>query len=197
MAQLDFWVYVGSTYSYLTVMRIEGLAERAGVTVEWRPFSVRAIMLEMDNIPFAGKPAKMAYMWRDMERRAEKHGLPCRVPAPYPLENFDLANRVAVLGREEGWCADYVRATYRRWFQDGEPAGESPNLENSLAEIGQDPARVIAAAEGEAIAAAYLAATEEAKGLGIFGAPSFLIDGELFWGDDRLEEALNWPKRAA
>ena len=104
-------------------------------------------------------------MWRDIERRAEARGLSARLPAPYPLKGFDLANRVAVLGREEGWCRDYARATYRRWFGEGQPAGEEPNLSESLAEIGQDPGRVVERARSEAIGVLYEAATREARGL--------------------------------
>lgn len=190
--RLDFWFSVGSTYSYLTIMRIGDAAARAGVEIDWHPFSVRAIMREMDNIPFATRPVKARYMWRDIARRAAGYGLSPVVPAPYPLAGFDLANRVAVVGRDEGWCADYARATYRRWFEAGQEAGSEPNLSASLSEIGQDPARVLEQARSDATAAAYDAATDAARGHGIFGVPSFVVEGELFWGDDRLEDALAW-----
>ena len=192
---IDFWFSIGSTYSYLTVMRLPDVERDSGIAFTWRPFSVRKIMVEMNNIPFAEKPVKTVYMWRDLERRAEGYGLPVKVPAPYPLKEFDLANKVAVLGAKEGWCADYVRATYRRWFQEGLPAGSEPNLSQSLAEIGQDAARVIADASGAETKAAYFAATDEARGLGVFGAPTFAVDGELFWGDDRLDDAIAWRRR--
>lgn len=191
---VDFWFSVGSTYTYLTVMRLDEVERKSGVRFRWRPFSVRAIMKEMDNTPFSTKPVKAAYMWRDIERRAAQRGLPVRVPAPYPLPDFDLANRVAVLGAREGWCADYVRAAYRRWFQDGEPAGSEPSLSASLLEIGQDPKRVTAAARGDEIGRAYDQATDEARLLGIFGAPTFAVADEIFWGDDRLEDAIAWAR---
>jgi len=190
--ELDFWFSIGSTYTYLTVSRLHRLEESEGVRFRWRPFSARAIMQEMDNIPFATKPIKLAYMWRDLERRASLYRLPIKVPAPYPLTEFDLANRVAIVGQTEGWCAAYVRAAYRRWFVAGEQAGSEPNLSESLAEAGQDPARVIALAKSEVISLAYAAATQEARRLKIFGAPTFVTGGEIFWGDDRLEDALAW-----
>jgi 2-hydroxychromene-2-carboxylate isomerase len=149
-------------------------------------------MREMNNVPFATKPIKLAYMWRDVERRASRYGLAIKVPAPYPLKEFDRANRVGIVGQTEGWCADYVRATYHRWFVLGEEAGSEPNLSASLTEIGQDPARVIPLAGSEAIERAYEAATEEARLLKIFGAPTFVTRGELFWGDDRLDDAIAW-----
>jgi 2-hydroxychromene-2-carboxylate isomerase len=191
---IDFWFSVGSTYSYLAVMRLADVEQSSGIRFRWRPFSVRTIMREMDNIPFATKPIKAAYMWRDIERRAAMYGIPVRVPVAYPLKEFNLANRVAILGSFEGWCPDYVRATYRRWFQQGQEAGTDPNLSDSLREIGQDPQRVIGTASGEEIRLAYEAATEEARKLRIFGAPTFVVNGELFWGDDRLDDAIDWHR---
>jgi 2-hydroxychromene-2-carboxylate isomerase len=189
---IDFWFSIGSTYTYLTVARLHPLETARGVRFHWRPFSVRAIMQEMDNVPFATKPTKLAYMWRDVERRASLYGLPIKVPAAYPLKEFDLANRVAILGQMEGWCADYVRATYRRWFVEGKEAGGEPNLSESLVEIGQEPSRVIPTARSDLVSQAYAAATDEARRLKVFGAPTFLSRGEVFWGDDRLEDAIAW-----
>jgi 2-hydroxychromene-2-carboxylate isomerase len=90
---IDFWFSIGSTYTYLSVMRLAEVERTAGVACRWRPFSVCQIMIEMDNIPFRTKPVKMAYMWRDVERRARLYGLRIRVPAPYPLSQWDVASR--------------------------------------------------------------------------------------------------------
>ena len=175
-------------------MRLSDVVAVNGVTFEYRPFSVRAIMREMNNIPFAEKPVKMRYMWRDMERRAARYGMEIAVPAPYPLAGFDLANRVAVVGLKEGWCEDYVMATYRRWFRNGEAAGEEPNLSRSLQDVGQNPSRVISLANADETEDTYIAATDEARKLGIFGSPTFVVGEEVFWGDDRLEDAIDWYK---
>lgn len=192
--EIEFWFMVGSTYTYLTVSRLQQVEATTDVQFRWRPFNVRAIMQEMNNIPFATKPVKLAYMWRDVGRRASKYGIPSKLPAPYPLKNLELANRVAVLGKSEGWCADYVRATYRLWFLGGEEAGAEPNLSESLRLIGQDPNRVIALAKNDPVGRQLEANTEEAKRLNIFGAPTFVTGGEIFWGDDRLEDAIAWHK---
>jgi 2-hydroxychromene-2-carboxylate isomerase len=189
---IDFWFSTGSTYTYLTVSRLPALAKATGVRFDWRPFSVRAIMREQNNIPFAGKPVKSAYMWRDIERRAASYGLPVKVPAPYPLKEFDLANRLAVLGLAEGWGIDYIQASYRRWFVDGKEPGVEPNLSASLAEVGQTATRCVERAAGDDVVALYDVATGEAKKLGVFGSPTFAVGGELFWGDDRLDDALSW-----
>lgn len=194
MATIDFWYSIGSTYSYLTVMRLPGVAKASGLKFRWRPFNVRHVMVAQNNIPFKDKPEKTAYMWRDIARRAARHGFAPLIPAPYPLPGLVLANQVAILGTEEGWGETYTRSTYRRWFDAGQPAGEEPNVSTSLAEIGQDPQRVIDAAQSDRIAAALASATQEAMALGVFGSPSFVVDGELFWGDDRLEDALGWAR---
>jgi 2-hydroxychromene-2-carboxylate isomerase len=193
---IEFWFSIGSTYTYLTVSRLDEVAARTGLQFDWRPFNVRAIMQEQNNIPFATKPIKAAYMWRDIERRAGLYKLPVKVPVPYPLQMFDLANRVAIVGKREGWCADYVRATYRRWFEEGQEAGSDPNLSESLREIGQSRDRVLELANSPETGAAYDAATDEARKINIFGAPTFVARGEIFWGDDRLDDAIAWHRGA-
>jgi hypothetical protein len=103
--------------------------------------------------PLRDKPVKTAYMWRDMERRAAVHDLPIAVPAPYPLPQLPFANQVALLGFREGWGANYMRETYRRWFVDGKRPGEDPNLSDSLAAVGVDPEDVMARARAPEIEA--------------------------------------------
>lgn len=98
---IQFWFSIGSTYTYLTVLRLHEVEARSGLHFDWRPFSVRAIMREQNNVPFATKPVKAGYMWRDIERRADLFCLPAKVPAPYPLKGFDLANRVAIVGKRD------------------------------------------------------------------------------------------------
>lgn len=189
---IDFWFSVGSTYTYLSVARLEDVASREKVFFRWRPFDVQKIMKDQKNYPFSNKPVKAAYMWRDIERRARWYGIPATVPAPYPSPELELANRVAILGSREGWCTAYVKATYRRWFVDGRHVGCEPNLSDSLLEIGQDPVRVLSLAHSEEIASLLRTATDEARSLQIFGTPSFVVEGEVFWGDDRLEDAIKW-----
>jgi len=194
MASIDFWFSIGSTYSYLTIMRLDAVERETGVAFTWRPFNVREMMIAQDNIPFAKKPAKAAYMWRDIERRLGKYGLEAKLPAPYPLDNLALANQVALVGMSEGWGKAYVIETYRRWFQLGQMAGNEPNLSDSIEAVGEDPARVLRLAESDAVVEDLAERTSDAAALGIFGVPSFVVDGELFWGDDRLDDALAWAR---
>ena len=190
--QIDFWFTMGSTYSFLSVMRLATLEQSTGISFRWRPFHLLIILQEMKHVPFADKPAKSAYMWRDIERRAAMYGLSVTLPAPYPAKQSVMANLVAIVGMREGWGSDYVRAAYRRWFQLGQETGSEPNVSESLGDVGQDPARVLALANSEDTKAALNAETNAARELGIFGSPTFTVDGELFWGDDRMEDAISW-----
>jgi 2-hydroxychromene-2-carboxylate isomerase len=194
MASIDFWFSIGSTYSYLSVMRLPYVAREHDVQFRWRPFNVRHVMVTQNNIPFKDKPVKAAYMWRDVQRRAGRYGLTPSLPAPYPLPGLVIANQVAIVGAQEGWVEAYARATYRRWFELGEPAGEEPNLTQSILEAGQAGERVLARARSEETAKALAQTTEEAMALGIFGSPSFVVGREVFWGDDRLDDAILWAK---
>jgi 2-hydroxychromene-2-carboxylate isomerase len=190
--QIDFWFTMGSTYSYLSVMRLPDLQKSSGASVRWRPFHLLVILKEMNHVPFADKPAKTAYMWRDIERRAAMYKLPARLPAPYPVQQSIRANLVALVGMHEGWGPDFVRVAYQHWIELGEETGSEPNVSTSLREIGQDSGRILSLADSEVTKAELAAETEVARHLGIFGSPTFSVGTELFWGDDRLEDAISW-----
>lgn len=192
--EMDFFFYIGSTYSYLSIMRVDEVAAREGLALRWRPFSVRSIMLEQNNRPFVGKPVKLAYMWRDLERRANHYGIPFKSPPEYPVDPEGLANRVAVVASLEGWCPEYTKATYRAWFIDNKAPGDVQHLRSTLLALGKDPERMIARADDPEIRARYDSETEHAKGLGIFGSPTFMWGKEIFWGDDRFEDAIEWAR---
>ena len=191
---LDFFFFIGSTYTYLAVNRIGDAAAKAGVAVRWRPFSVRAIMREQNNSPFTGKPVKMKYMWRDVERRAKRYSIPFRSIPPYPVDPDELANRVASLSSVEGWCPEYTRAMYRTWFVESKTPGNPEDLRTLLRQLGKDPDAVIAKANSQEIRDRYAAETDAARSLGIFGSPTFAWGSEIFWGDDRLEDAIEWSR---
>jgi len=195
--RLDFWLEFASTYSYPAAMRIAALAKAAGVGVRWRPFLLGPIFKAQgwDNSPFNIYPAKGRYMWRDLARICETLGLPFAQPTLFP-QNSILAARVALVGLAQGWGEDFCRAVYTAEFGDGRNIGEPAMVAGVLESLGQDTDAVIAQAQSDAIKAQLRAQTEEANRLGIFGAPSFVTpDGELFWGNDRMEAALAWTKK--
>ena len=194
MKEINFWFSIGSTYTYLSVNRISEVAKRENLSINWRPFSVRKIMMDMDNIPFTppSKKVKSDYMWRDIERRAKFYGFDAKVPAPYPLSQFDLANQIAILGMLEGWGVDYVYKTYQRWFQQGKEPATEPNLTEIFEELDLDHDETIKKANEDKIKDQYIQNTETAYKNGVFGSPSFIYEGEVFWGDDRLEDCIKW-----
>ena len=196
MSNIDFYFSIGSTYTYLSVTRILDVQKKHDVKFNWKPFSVRAIMKEMNNIPFPKeKVNKVNYMWRDIERRAKGYGFFAKTPVPYPLTQFDLANKLAILGLEEGWGVDYVRLTYKRWFQEGKEPAVDPNISEICNELKIDKNKVIEKANSDKIEKEYLANTESARKNKVFGSPSFIVGNEIFWGDDRMEDAITWSKK--
>lgn len=191
MKQVDFFYFFGSCYAYLSVMRIGALATEAGVTVRWRPFNVRTVMAE-NNIALRTQVAKVKYMWRDLERRAATSGVPY-VRAPiWPTDPDLLSNRVAMVAAAGGWCEAYTIASFKAWFLEGLPLGDRSHLDHVLPPLGKDVDSVMAEANQPAAHARLTAETDAARAHGIFGSPAFVVDGETFWGDDRLEEALAW-----
>ena len=194
MKKIEFWYSIGSTYTYLSTQRLNDIANQKNIEFEWCPFSVRSRMIEMENVPFMAekKRDKIDYMWRDVQRRANFYGFDAKVPAPYPLKEFDLANKVAILGKDQGWIKEYTILTYKKWFLEHLEPGSEPNLSSTLREIGLDPDKIINLAQANEIEQKYLKNTEMAKNKGIFGSPSFTVENEVFWGDDRCEDAIKW-----
>mgnify|MGYP001282790732 FL=1 len=194
MKKIDFWYSIGSTYTYLSTQRLSEIERQNNVIFEWCPFSVRSRMIEMENVPFMAekKRDKIEYMWRDVQRRANFYGFDAKVPAPYPLKEFDLANKVAILGKDQGWIKEYTVLTYKKWFLEHLEPGSEPNLSSTLREIGLDAENIIKLAQTDEIEQKYLKNTEMAKNKGIFGSPTFIVENEVFWGDDRCEDAIKW-----
>lgn len=192
--QLEFFFFIGSTYTYLSVMRIEATAAAAGVDLRWRPFFLRDILVEQGNIPFIGKPVKMRYMWRDLERRAARHGIEFAGVPPYPVDPDGLANRLACLACREGWGPGFVRETYRSWFLEHRAPGEETGMRQLLARLGQAPEPTVDRANSRENRDFLAAETQAARELGLFGAPTFAVGTEIFWGDDRLEDAIAWSQ---
>ena len=125
---VDFFFFYGSIYTYLAVMRVEKLATSAGLEVRWRPFNLRAILIEQNNTGFVRNAVRMKYSWRDVERRAARHGIEYAGQPPYPVDPELLALRVGTIAATEGWCPEYTKATYRSWFVDKKVPGVEANV---------------------------------------------------------------------
>jgi 2-hydroxychromene-2-carboxylate isomerase len=198
MTALEFWFEFASTYSYPAAMRIETLAGRAGVPVAWRPFLLGPIFQAQGwtDSPFNLYPAKGRYMWRDLERLCEKHGLPYAKPAIFPQRSI-FAARLALAAIDEPWLPALVRGIYRANFAERADISTPETLGRVVAALGQEPEPWLGRAQAQPAKDALREHTDRAQALGIFGAPTFVARGEVFWGGDRLEDALAWLLRHA
>ena len=201
--RVDFWFEFASTYTYLSMMRIEGEAAKRGVELRWRPFLLGPIFAAQgwSSSPFNVYPAKGAYMWRDMERRAAALGAPFERPSGEALARFPqnglLAARTALIGIDEGWGAAFCRAVCSAEWVEARDISDQGVVADAVEKAGGDPGAALARATTDENKMRLRANCEEAQRLGLFGAPSFTVGGELFWGDDRLEAALDWAAQAA
>jgi 2-hydroxychromene-2-carboxylate isomerase len=193
-ATLDFWFDFASTYSYPAALRIGPLAEDAGVTINFRPFLLGPMFKAQGwtTSPFNLYPAKGGYMWRDLERICADLALPFVRPEPFP-QNSLIAARVALVGLRETWGEEFCLEVFRSQFGEGERIDDAEAIGQILARLEIAPEPVLKAALRDDNKARLRDQTDEAARRGIFGAPTFITaDGELFWGNDRLERALLW-----
>ena len=197
MPRLDFWYEFGSNYSYLAAMRIEPLAKIAGIEVRWRPFLLGPIFKTqgMETSPFNLYPLKRKHMLRDMARWSEVLKLPkFMLPKVFPAHTLAVSRVAIALG--DAARPDFTRAVYCVEFTEGKDIADPATINDVLKKLGHDPAAIVAKSGEQPVKDELRANTEEALKLEMFGAPSFVTeDGELFWGNDRLEQALAWAKK--
>ena len=193
---MDFWFDFASPYAHLSAQRIETLAARSGVTVAWRPFLLGPIFAARgwSTSPFNLYPDRGRYMWRDVERVAAEADLPFQRPSVFP-RNSVLAARVALVGAEEGWLVPFSEAVFRAEFAEDRDIAAPEEIDAILAGLGHDGSEIRARAGSPTHKSTLREQTARAEALGIFGAPSFVTEGELFWGNDRLEQAITWARR--
>ncbi len=192
---LRFWFEFGSTYSYVSAVGIEAAAAGAGVPLVWEPFLLGPIFAQQgwDDSPFNVYPAKGRYMWRDMERLCAAGGIPFKKPSRFPRSGV-VAARVACVAKatSEPWLPKFVRAVFRANFAEDREIGEVAEIRSILDSLGLPGASIVERAEAPDNRLRLREQTRQAAELGIFGAPSFVVGDELFWGNDRLEDALAW-----
>ncbi len=195
---LEFWYDFASPYCYLSAARIEALAAAAGLGVSWRPFLLGPIFKRRAHNPTPFQdpdPAEAAYRKRDIERLCADQGLPLVWSSRYPYTSL-LAARVGLLAADQGWAGAFTRAVYHASFAEDRDITTELVIGAILDALGRPAAALIAAATTPDNKARLVAVGDEAIACGIFGAPSFITaDGELFWGNDRLDQAIAWAAR--
>jgi len=188
---IEFWFDFGSNYSYLSALRIGSLARERGATVLWRPFLLGPVFqaLGWESSPFVVQKQKGAYVWRDMEREAAKYGLPWKRPTVFPRRSL-LPARVATAAEGQAWQEPFIQRIMLANFADDREIDDPVLVDEVLRGLGVDAAAALAAAAAPETKLKLRARTEEAQAKGIFGAPMFFVDGDMFWGNDRLDDAL-------
>ncbi|MEL6826072.1 MAG: 2-hydroxychromene-2-carboxylate isomerase [Pseudomonadota bacterium] len=192
---VEIWFEFASTYSYLTVSRAEAACEAAGVAFEWKPFLLGPVFQAkgLSTSPFVIDPIKGAYMWRDVARRAARFGLPFQRPDIFPANGLNAA-RIMTAALDQPWCGAFARAVFQAQFVRGEDISRPETLAAALRACGVEPEPWFDQAQSDAVKATLRQRTQTAQAQGLLGAPSFLVQGELFWGDDRLEDAIAWAR---
>lgn len=190
---IEFWFDFPSTYSYPAAMRVDERAQSVGIRVIWRAFLLGPIFAKQgwNTSPFNIYPSKGRYMWRDMERICAREGLPFVQPPGFP-QNGLLAGRIACAFSDEPWVPTFARAVFTAQFADGQNIADKEILAACLTEAGQDPEHAFEQATTPEAKDLMRARTARAEDLGLFGAPSFLVGREVFWGYDRLDWALQF-----
>ncbi len=196
-AAMEFWFEFASNYSYLSVMRIEQDAARLGVSILWRPFLLGPIFKSFgwSNSPFVLQTWKTDYVWRDMERQCRKYGLAWTRPTAFPRASL-LPARVALLGAEQPWMGEYCRRIMQANFVADRDIDSAACVGEVLQQLGLRAPEIIEEAQGEANKLRLRNQTELARSRGVFGAPTFFVGQEMFWGNDRLDEALAYCRGA-
>lgn len=195
---IEFWFEFGSNYSYLSVMRIEDAAERLGVEVVWKPFLLGPIFKSFgwDTSPFVLQKEKGEYMWQDMVRQCRKYHLPWQRPTTFPRISL-LPMRVALIGAAQPWIGEYCKKIMLLNFAMDRDINSPQAVGEALVQLGLPATQLLAEAQAEPNKLRLREQTDAAKARGVFGAPTFFVRGEMFWGNDRLDDALEFAAQRA
>jgi 2-hydroxychromene-2-carboxylate isomerase len=191
--EVEFFFDYGSPFSYLADSQLKGLAERTGARMIYRPMLLGGVFKETGNSSPITIEAKRKYSNIDLERWAKHYGVPALHNAYFPINTIRLM-RGAIAAERLGVFPAYHRAIYDAFWRDGLNLGDAAVVREVLERAGLDAERIAAASEEHAVKDALRVSTETAVARGAFGAPTFFVGDQMFWGNDRLmfvEQALS------
>jgi len=192
---VEFYFDFSSPYGYLAATRISQLAGKYGRGVAWKPILLGAVFKVTGSGPLPSLPLKGPYSKRDMERSARFLAVPFKLPDPFPVSTQAPARAIYWLEQKApGRIEACVLALYRAYFVDGRDISSPDTTADVLASLGLDRAEALAAIGEPAIKERLRSATQTAIERGVFGSPYIFVDGEPFWGSDRLDQVERWLK---
>lgn len=183
--QVEFFFDYGSPFSYLADTQLPALAQRTGATIVYRPMLLGAVLKETGNASPMAVPAKGRYMSTELQRWAQRYGVPFHTNPFFPINTLRLM-RGSVAALLDGTFAAYHRAIFSGVWVKGLNLGEETVLREVLRAAGLDADRVVTRLEEQEVKDQLRANTEEAVRRRVFGAPTFFVGEEMFWGNDRL-----------
>jgi 2-hydroxychromene-2-carboxylate isomerase len=189
-ARATFYFDLGSPYAYLTAERISGLFAKAGLEQpEWQPILLGGLFKRFGRDSWANGPGRAEGI-AEVERRASAYGLPPLAwPEPWP-GNTLVAMRAATFAKQTGRTVSFALAGFRQAFAAGRDLSDPDNVLIAAAACELHPNAVAKAVQSDVVKRGLREATDSAAELGVRGVPSLVVGGEVFWGDDRLEEAV-------
>lgn len=195
--KIEFWFDFASTYSYPSVMRIPAIADRQELEIVYRPFLLGAIFKKQgwDTSPFILFPPKGKYMWRDLEMICNEEEIPFTKPSVFPRNGL-LASRIVCAYESENWIVQFIRAVFQENFANDQDISSSEVITKILRDLNLPPEAILTKANLFETKQRLKEQTESAYEKGIFGAPTFQLGEELFWGNDRFESAIKWSNES-
>lgn len=190
---VEFWFDFSSPYAYFAAFEVSSVAARYGRGVLWRPFLLGPALNATGMQPLTWTPLRGAYAQHDWKRMARRAGLPFQIPPRHPIITTKAAR--LVMWSEASRAIDpgeLSRKFFTAYFGDGRDISDPDEVGRVIGELGLDASLLRTVAANQDYAAALRKRTEEALERGIFGSPFFIVDGEPFWGADRLSMVDSW-----
>lgn len=192
---IDFYFDFSSSYSYVALPGISRLADEHDVTVNWKPFLLGVIFNAMNHAPPVVDTVKGRYVFHDVERSATNAGLPHKWPEPFPFNSLTAARAFWYLADSDmGKAVEWAKAVFHASHGEGRDCSNPEVLSKIASDLGHDAKELLAATGNDDVKAKLKEVTGEAMERGVFGAPTFFVGDEMFWGSDRLAQLEHYLK---